>query len=252
MDHSAVYGLIGYPLGHSFSAKYFAEKFDREGIAARYVNFELPHIERIEDVLRSNPGLRGFNVTIPYKRSVIPHLDSLDATAVEAGAVNVVRIMADGSLRGYNTDIIGFVDALRSLLDNTPEKRTALVLGSGGAAGAVCAGLKRLGITPTIVSRHKDKGDITYDELTAETVRRHNIIVNATPVGMYPDTEKAPAIPYEGITDAHLCFDLVYNPLRTRFMEQCSAMGAKVSNGLDMLYAQADEAWRIWTSAATL
>lgn len=239
-----VYGLTGYPLGHSFSKAYFTEKFAREGIDARYENFEIDDIAMLPGLVSRIDNLRGFNVTIPYKQAVIPYLAELDESAASVGAVNVVRVTSDKSLKGYNSDIYGFVESLKPMLGATD--RSALVLGVGGASLAVCHGLRSLGIQVSRVSRRAGAGEYVYADLTPELVAEHTVIVNTTPLGMYPKVDAAPDIPYSGVSSAHVCFDLVYNPAETRFMQLCAEQGAKVSNGLRMLHLQAEKAWEIW------
>lgn len=242
------YGLVGYPLGHSFSASYFANKFASEGIEATYENFELSDVSQLPSLIAERPELRGVNVTIPHKQAVIPLLDALSDEAREIGAVNVVRIsrLADGTVRtmGYNSDVIGFVASLRPLL--LPHHRRALVLGSGGASKAVVFGLQKLGIIPTYVSRTKATDRLTYAELTPEVLAAHHVIVNCSPVGMFPHVDEAPNLPYHLLTPHHLCYDLVYNPLETAFMRKASEQGAVVKNGLEMLHLQAEAAWEMW------
>lgn len=240
-------GLIGRTLGHSFSAKYFAEKFEREGLSSEfsYQLFELPEIGDVEGLLAENPNLIGFNVTIPYKEQIIPFLDDLSSEARAIGAVNCVKILSDGRRVGYNTD----VDGIRLTLDNLLGKEKialALVLGSGGASKAVKYVLRERGIKCVIVSRNSDSGDITYDEVSAEVMAANKLIINASPVGTYPKVEDAPALPYHLLTTEHLLFDLVYNPSVTRFMQYGIEQGAQTVSGLDMLHAQAESAWQIW------
>lgn len=240
-------GLIGRTLGHSFSAKYFAEKFEHEGLSSEfsYQLFELPEIGDVEGLLAENPNLIGFNVTIPYKEQIIPFLDDLSSEARAIGAVNCVKILSDGRRVGYNTD----VDGIRLTLDNLLGKEeiaSALVLGSGGASKAVKYVLRERGIKCVIVSRNSDSGDITYDELSAEVMAVNKLIINASPVGTYPKVEDAPALPYHLLTAEHLLFDLVYNPSVTRFMQYGIEQGAQTVSGLDMLHAQAESAWQIW------
>ena len=239
------YGLIGYPLGHSFSRRFFSEKFEAEGIDAQYLNFEIDSIERLPEVLTTE-GLRGFNVTIPYKQQIIRYLSEISDEAREIGAVNVVKILPNGKLSGYNTDIIGFTESLRPMLRGT-EKR-ALILGTGGASKAVFVGLKKMGIEPTYVSRSPREGQLSYADLTPELMAEYQVIVNATPLGMWPKTDAAPEIPYVSLTPNHVCFDLVYNPEQTKFMELAAGHGARVKNGLEMLHLQAIAAWKIWNN----
>ena len=242
------FGLIGFPLGHSFSARFFAEKFANEGLDARYDNYEMPTVEGLRDMIAADLELCGLNVTIPHKQAVIPLLDELTPEARAIGAVNVIRIVRDGQhelrLIGCNSDVIGFTDSIRPLLQ--PHHTKALVLGTGGASKAVVAGLHSLGIQPTYVSRRPIKGGLTYDDLTPEVMAAHTVIVNCSPVGMHPHTDEAPAIPYELLTPRHLLYDLVYNPLETRFMQLGRAQGATVKNGLEMLHLQAIAAWKMW------
>ena len=246
-SYSKIYGLIGFPLGHSFSQDYFNQKFDAENIDARYINFEIPEIGDLKDVLARNPNLAGLNVTIPYKQQVIPLLDEMDPEAAEIGAVNVIKfIRRNGrlTLKGYNSDIIGFRDSIAPLL--TDCHTHALVLGTGGASKAICYALKSLGIAPQLVSRKPAEGVITYGDLTPEIMATHKIIVNTTPLGMYPHIDECPDIPYSLLTPDHLCYDLLYNPDVTRFMKRSSDAGAEVKNGLEMLLLQAFAAWNIW------
>ncbi len=233
------YGIIGYPLHHSFSAKYFSEKFEREGIEAEYSLYPIGMEDlrlKIEDLFHR---LDGMNVTMPYKQTIIPYLDRLDETAEAVGAVNVVHKRV-----GYNTDCIGFMESIKPLLRSTDRK--ALVLGTGGASKAVCYGLKQLGIAPTLVSRTPKNGMIGYSELTETVMAEHTIIVNCTPLGMVPDTESYPPIPYELISARHLLFDCIYNPEETVFLRKGRAQGATIQNGIGMLYGQAKAAWKIW------
>lgn len=242
------YGLIGYPLKHSFSVNYFNEKFNSEGIDAEYVNFEIPSINELPDVIKDNPNLKGLNVTIPYKEKVISYLDELDKDAQSIGAVNVVKIIRQPKgkykLIGYNSDIIGFTESIEPLLE--PHHKKALILGTGGASKAVFHGLKNLGIEAKYVSRTPAEGMLCYEELTPEIMTEYTIIVNGTPVGMYPKVDFCPDIPYEYLTPNHLLYDLLYNPNVTLFMKKGEQYGAKTKNGLEMLLLQAFAAWEIW------
>ena len=234
------YGIIGNPLEHSFSAKYFNEKFATFGIDAEYSLYPIDEEEwkkgeRLNELLRT---LDGFNVTYPYKQRIIPYLDELDETAKKIGAVNVVH-----HRKGYNTDYIGFVHAIQPLLRND---RKALVLGTGGASKAVCLGLKQLEIIPTLVSRTPGLERMGYNELTRNIMEAHTLIINCTPLGMFPDVDSCPDIPYEQITAQHLLFDCVYNPDQSLFLRKGKAQGARTQNGIDMLIGQAKEAWKIW------
>ena len=243
------YGLIGYPLKHSFSITYFNEKFKSENINAEYVNFEIPSINDFMEVIEENPNLCGLNVTIPYKEQVIPYLDELDPDTAKIGAVNVIKIIrrAKGKTKlvGYNSDIIGFTQSIQPLLQ--PRHKKALILGTGGAAKAVYHGLLNLGIESKYVSRtHKKEDSITYEELTPEIMASHLVIVNCTPLGMYPKVDTCPDIPYACLTPEHLLYDLLYNPNTTLFMKKGEAQGATTKNGLEMLLLQAFAAWGIW------
>lgn len=240
---AGLYGIIGYPLGHSFSRGFFTEKFATEGIDAQYLNFEIPEATMLTDVLRRNPGLRGLNVTLPHKQAVIPLLDEMSDEAREIGAVNVIRVR-DGKLKGFNSDIIGFTESIRPLL--LPHHKHALVLGTGGASRAICVGLSRLGIAWTYVSRSAKEGMMTYSDLTPEVMEQYTVIVNCSPVGMFPKTDAAPDIPYHLLTERHLLYDLVYNPDDTLFMQRGRRYGATVKNGLEMLHLQAIAGWRFW------
>lgn len=242
------YGLLGYPLGHSFSARFFAEKFRREGIDAEYVNFEMPSVEGLRTFIGADPALCGLNVTIPHKQAVVPLLDVLTDEARAIGAVNVIAIgRREGSLRlvGANTDAVGFRRSIEPLL--RPCHRRALVLGTGGASRAVVYVLRQLGIEPVYVSRTERQGAFTYAALTADVVREYRVIVNCSPVGMYPHTDECPALPYDALTEDHLLYDLVYNPEETLFMRRGRERGATVKNGLEMLHLQALAAWDVWT-----
>lgn len=241
------YGLIGYPLKHSFSIGYFNEKFRSEGIDAKYVNFEIPQISEFMQVIDENPDLCGLNVTIPYKEQIIPFLDEIDKDAVAIGAINVIKIIRNkGKIKlvGYNSDIIGFTQSIKPMLQEHHKK--ALILGTGGASKAIYHGLKQLGIEGTFVSRTPEKGTFTYRKLTPEIMAEHTVIVNCTPVGMYPNVDCCPDIPYEYLTSKHLLYDLLYNPDVTLFMKKGAQQGAETQNGLEMLLFQAFAGWDIW------
>ena len=247
MPRKELFGLVGYPLGHSFSESFFNNKFNSEGIDAQYLNFEIPNINEFRNIINNNTNLRGLNVTIPYKEQVIPYLDDIDITASEIGAVNVVKFISNGNnliLKGFNSDVIGFCNSLKPLLKL--HHTHALVLGTGGAAKAIAHGLKSLGIEPIYVSRSKKDGVLTYDELTPEIIEKYQVIVNTTPAGMYPHVDTCPDIPYHLLTPQHLCYDVVYNPDITLFMKKSQEQGAVVKNGLEMLILQALAAWEIW------
>ena len=241
------FGLIGYPLGHSFSKNFFNQKFQSENIDAEYVNFEIPTIGELNNILLSNPNLAGLNVTIPYKEQIIPYLDELDADAKAIGAVNVIKIRRQkGKLKliGYNSDIIGFMDSIEPLLEAQHKK--ALILGTGGSSKAIFHGLKKLGVETKFVSRTAKEGMFTYEDLTKEVMDEYKVIVNCTPVGMYPRANEYPNIPYEYLTPNHLLYDLLYNPDTTLFMKKGADKGAIVKNGLEMLLLQAFASWDIW------
>lgn len=242
------YGLIGFPLGHSFSKTYFNQKFEAEKIDAEYLNFEIPTIRDFKNVLKENPDLRGLNVTIPYKEQVIPYLDDLDEDARQIGAVNVIKftkgLFGKTKLKGYNSDIIGFKQSIEPLL--TESHRKALILGTGGASKAVFQGLKQLGVGSTLVSRKPKEFCITYEEITPKTMEQYTVIVNTTPLGMFPNVNACPNIPYDLLTPNHLLYDLLYNPDETLFMKKGKEKGATVKNGLEMLLLQAFAAWEIW------
>lgn len=246
-----MYGLIGYPLGHSFSAKYFNNKFAQEGIDNSYCLFPLKSIEELIDLLNNKPSLQGLNVTIPYKEKVISYLQNISPEAKAIGAVNVINITSSNTgrapiLSGYNTDWKGFSLSLIPLLSE--KIKSALVLGTGGASKAVIFALKKLGIQAKSVSRNKSENCLTYSELTQEVIKRHLLIVNTTPLGMSPDIASFPDIPYQYLTEQHICYDLVYNPQVTEFMKKSEANGAKVKNGLEMLHLQAELSWEIWNA----
>lgn len=243
------YGLIGYPLKHSFSVGYFNEKFTTEGIKAEYLNFEIPQISDFEEIIDENPELRGLNVTIPYKEQVIPFLTELDPEAAKIGAVNVIKIIREKSgkirLVGYNSDIIGFSESIEPLLQAHHQR--ALILGTGGSSKAVYHGLKKLGIESRFVSREPESDEMfSYDDLNEEVMKHYTVIVNCTPVGLFPNVDACPDIPYHLLTPDHLLYDLLYNPNVTLFMKKGQAQGAAVKNGLEMLLLQAFAAWKIW------
>ena len=241
------YGIIGFPLSHSFSPAWFNAKFEREGIDARYDAFPISDLAELPKLIRQNPNLLGLNVTIPYKEKVLHYLDKVDAAAADVGAVNCIGIK-DGILTGYNTDIIGFRDSLLLLLASAHN--SALVLGNGGAARAVKYVLLELGIDYIVVSRSPDPlatDECGYEFLSAEMIQSHRLIINTTPLGMYPDIDRCPPVPYEAIGKEHLLYDLVYNPELTQFLAQGATRGARIKNGLEMLELQAEAAWRIWS-----
>lgn len=266
-----LFALLGHPLSHSFSKAYFSEKFEREKIDACYENFDLENIEQLPQLINKHPDLCGFNVTIPYKEAIIPYLDFLDPDAKAIGAVNTVKVMDDGRMVGYNTDIVGIETTLTQVFTQplsvrgTPKGTSVtpagsyvvplghlatlspvLILGTGGASKAVQYVLRKHHLPYHLVSRDPHKGDFTYETLTPEIIKSHLLIINATPVGMAPYINKAPTIPYEAITPQHILFDLIYNPEETLFLRHGREHGAKTINGLSMLYAQAEASWAIW------
>ena len=245
------FGLIGFPLTHSFSKKYYDAKMEREQITGiDYQLYSIPEIRVFPALLADEPLLLGVNVTIPYKLAVMDYLDHLSPEAAAIGAVNCIRIERPASgkpvLTGYNTDVYGFTESLKPLL--RPEHRRALVLGNGGAAKAVMYALNQLKIGYSLVSRSATEGQYSYDQLTAEVIADHLLIINTTPLGTYPDVEGCPAIPYAHVGNKHLLYDLVYNPEETEFLRRGKANGATIKNGLEMLESQAERNWEIWTT----
>lgn len=241
------YGLIGYPLGHSFSKSYFNEKFENEGINAEYINFEIPTLDSLPEILASNPELKGLNVTIPYKEKVISYLDSISPEARAIGAVNVIRVDHKGNdtyLKGFNSDVFGFTKSIEPLLERFHKK--ALILGTGGASKAINFGLKSLGLETVFVSRFERPGTIQYSQITPDIIQEYNVIVNCTPCGMYPHIDECPQLPYEAMTSKNILYDLLYNPDETLFMKKGAQHGATVKNGLEMLLLQAFASWEFW------
>ena len=246
------FGLIGFPLSHSFSKKYFTEKFEKENIKnAGYELYELENINDFNAIIQQNPTLKGLNVTIPHKQNIIPLLDELDASAKKVNAVNVVKVLPDGKKVGYNSDYYGFKVSLEkwlSELNINKNNLKALVLGNGGASKAVQAGLNDLFIPFILISRKGGEGMIGYGDVDEKILAGHQLIINTSPLGMHPHIDESPAINYSLINQGHLLYDLVYNPAETTFMKLGESRGAKVKNGLEMLYAQAEKAWEIWES----
>jgi shikimate dehydrogenase len=242
------YGLIGFPLGHSFSISYFNQRFQDEGIDAVYENYEIPNIDALAEILDSNPELKGLNVTIPYKEKVIPFLDSISPEARAIGAVNVIRVTHRGNkteLKGFNSDVIGFTKSIEPMLDKKWHQK-ALILGTGGASKAIDYGLRSLGLETVFVSRYERPNTIQYKTITPEIVKEYNVIVNCTPLGMYPKTEECPDLPYEAMDSHTILYDLIYNPDETLFMKRGAEYGANVKNGLEMLLLQAFASWEFW------
>ena len=244
-----MYGLIGFPLGHSFSQEYFTEKFRRENIDESYKLFPLSSLSEFSTVI-SDDNLKGLNVTIPYKEEIIKYIDTLSIEAKEIGAINVIKKLYSNNeikLLGDNTDWKGFRDSLISMGEF--EGKKALILGSGGASKAVGYALKKLNIPYKIVSRNNSTGDYVYSDITSEILSEYHIIINTTPLGTYPNNNTFPPLPYHHLSSKHLCHDLVYNPSETEFMKRSKKFGARVKNGLEMLYRQADYAWEIWKNS---
>jgi shikimate dehydrogenase len=245
------FGLIKYPVGHSYSQKYFEQKFEKLGINdAKYTSFPISEIHKINNVVSSHKNLCGLNINAPYKELVIPYLHDIDPVAMKLGTVNVVKVKRTEKsfwLKGYNTDVCGLQKAFDSI--NIKEGSKVLILGSGGSGKTVSYVLKERQIPYTVVSRESSSfRQITYDNITEAVIRNHNIIINATPVGMYPNVDVCPSIPYQYITKDHICLDMVYNPEQTLFIKKCGDTGAETFNGLAMFYTQADKSWEIWNT----
>lgn len=239
-----LYGLIGYPLTHSFSKRYFSEKFEKESLFnCKYENFPIVSIDKLKTLLDLHPELKGLNVTIPYKEQVIPFLNGTDEIVQKTRACNCIKFI-DRKLYGYNTDILGFEYSLKNGL--LPHHRKALVLGTGGAARAVCYVLDRLKIEYKIVSRKPLVDQWSYEQVSASELNEYLLLINTTPLGMFPHIAEAPRIPYHALTEKHFLFDLIYNPERTLFLKQGEERGAMVKNGFEMLVIQAEESWKIW------
>ena len=240
------FGLIGFPLSHSFSKGYFANHFLTENILdAQYENYPIESIELFTSLWKNNPALKGLNVTIPYKKLVIPYLQYPSAVVQSIQACNCIRLY-DGALYGYNTDVIGFEQSLLPYLQ--PHHQKALIFGTGGAAAAVAWVLQKLGIAYQLVSRTASEGCIAYESLSPEVIETHTLLIQTSPVGMYPNLDEAPNLPYEAITSKHHLYDLIYNPAETKFLTMGAAQGATTQNGLEMLHLQADASWEIWNS----
>lgn len=243
------YGLIGVTLEHSFSKGFFNEKFQNEGIDAEYINYAIPSIDNLLEILNTNTELKGLNVTIPYKEQVMKYLDAISPEAKAIGAVNVIRVEHKGNkpyLKGFNSDVIGFTRSIEPLLERYHKK--ALILGTGGAAKAVNYGLKSLGIETQYVSRRRSLNSLTYDDISPKLIKEFNVIINCTPLGMYPNVDECPKLPYEAMDSHTLLYDLLYNPDETLFMRKGKEHGAVVKNGLEMLLLQAFASWEFWNS----
>ena len=239
------FGLLGRNISYSFSKGYFTDKFNCENFAGcTYENFDIPEITAFPEVIKNTSDLKGMNVTIPYKETVIPFLDKLSKKAELIGAVNTIKITKKGKLKGYNTDYYGFKKSLQPLLQ--PHHKKALILGTGGASKGVAYALDELDIPYTFVSREAKENGIDYDRINATTFDNYQIIINATPVGTSPNVDAFPLIPYEFFTEKHIAYDLIYNPAETQFLKKAKQQGAQIKNGLDMLIFQAEKAWKIW------
>jgi len=245
------FGLIGHPLSHSFSQKFFTEKFNKENITdCTYQNFSIPSINDISIILQSEPDLKGLNITIPYKEQIIPFLNFKNDVVEQINACNCIKIV-DGKLYGYNTDVVGFEISLKKKLK--PYHKQALILGTGGASKAVQYVMKKLGIGYSLVSRKPSVNDmLSYKDLNESIIVSHLLIINTSPVGMYPNAEAYPEIPYGAITPQHYLFDLIYNPGKTTFLKKGEYQGAAIENGLEMLVLQAEESWRIWNQGSPI
>ncbi len=242
-----LFGLIGYPLAHSFSQDYFRRKFEAENIRnTDYLNFPIRSLSKFRKVMYDHPELDGLNVTIPYKEDIIPYLDDVSPIAKEIGAVNTIKLeRGDIEIRlvGYNTDHVGFTESLTPLIKYHHKK--ALILGMGGASKAVAYSLRQMGIGFQYVSRSTEN-TLRYEELTQELIESHTVIINTTPLGMHPKVDDCPEIPYQYLTDKHLLYDLVYNPYKTLFLQKGKEKGATIKNGQEMLQIQAEKAWEVW------
>lgn len=241
------YGLIGKTLKHSFSKSYFEKKFTQLGLTDHaYLNIELEKIEEVKKLIETNSNLKGFNVTIPYKESIIPFLDELSAEAKAIGAVNCVKIRS-GKMIGYNTDVFGFASSVKPFIE--PHHNKALILGTGGASKAIAYALKNIGVEVFFASSSKQNATtFLYSQLNEHMMRAFKLIVNTTPLGMFPDVNACPDIPYEFLTPEHLCYDAIYNPETTLFLQKAKAQGAVTINGLSMLQLQAEKSWEIWNA----
>ena len=239
------YGLIGKNINYSFSKKFFNDKFIKENISdCSYENYDLKSIKEFGSVLKDK-SIKGFNVTIPYKKEIIDFIDEIDPIAKKIGAVNTLKINDRKIIKGYNTDYLGFISSIKHLIF---DQKNALVLGTGGASKAIIYGLNSMGIKSTNVSRKKTRGTVIYEDLNEKIIKENRIIVNCTPIGTFPKIEESPKIPFEFLTSNHLCYDLIYNPEKTKFLKESEKMGATIVNGKKMLENQANESWEIWNS----
>ena len=245
LEKKTKYGLIGKNINYSFSKKFFNDKFKNENIKGySYENYDLNSIKELVSIIKDD-SIKGFNVTIPYKKVIIDFLHEIDPIAKKIGAINTIKINDKKIIKGYNTDYLGFISSIKDLISN---QKKALVLGTGGASKAIIYGLNSMGIKSTIVSRKKTKGLILYEDLNEKIIKENTIIINCTPLGTFPKIKEYPKIPYEFITTNHLCYDLIYNPIKTKFLNESEKKGATIINGKKMLENQANESWKIWNS----
>ena len=245
-NNQRLFGLLGRDISYSFSSGYFKEKFAELKLTNhQYQNFDIDSIQRFPELINQTKTLSGMNVTIPYKEEVIPFLDEIDSEAKEIGAVNTIKFLENGKLKGFNTDVFGFLNSIKPLLEKRHTK--ALILGTGGASKAVAFALQKLQIDFKFVSRNPSaEKEISYINLSEEIIISHTIIINCTPLGTFPETDLCPEIPYQFITSKHVLFDLIYNPSKTAFLKKGKEKGAKIKNGLEMLQLQAEKSWEIW------
>ena len=241
------YGLIGKKISYSFSKSYFTNKFQKLDSESNYTyeNLDLNHISQFKNIVEQKK-FNGFNVTIPYKEKIIDFLDSLDPNAEKIGAVNTINVCSKNQLKGYNTDYIGFIKSINPVINKTHKK--AILLGSGGASKAIIFGLNKLNISSIVVSRSREKGNITYEELNNEIIHESQIIINCSPVGTFPKINECPKIPYKYINSNHICYDLIYNPIESKFLKESKKNNATIINGMQMLELQAEESWKIWNT----
>ena len=239
------YGLIGKNINYSFSKKYFNDKFLKENITnCSYENYDLQSIKDFKNIIKDN-AIKGLNVTIPYKEEIIELVNKIDPIAKKIGAINTIKIHDKDIIEGYNTDYIGFVMSLKNIISN---QKKALVLGTGGASKAIIFGLNSIGVESTIVSRDKREGVISYSGLSKKVIEENTIVINCTPLGTFPEVQECPKIPFEFLSSNHICYDLIYNPEKTKFLLESEKMGATIINGKKMLENQANESWKIWNS----
>tara|TARA_B100001250_G_scaffold12048_1_gene10521 strand:- start:21 stop:767 length:747 start_codon:yes stop_codon:yes gene_type:complete len=247
LQEKNIYGLIGKKISYSFSKNYFTNKFKKSDLDSNYTykNLDLDDINQFKNIIKQKK-FNGFNVTIPYKEKIIKFLDKLDSDAEKIGAVNTIKVCSNNQLKGYNTDYIGFIKSISPILNKTHKK--AILLGSGGASKSIIFGLDKLNISSIVVSRSKEKGNIIYEELNNEIINASQIIINCSPVGTFPKINECPKIPYKYINSKHICYDLIYNPLESKFLKESKKNNATILNGMEMLKIQAEESWKIWNT----